>query len=183
MGHITQQIIVKHLSIIAACVLLVGCGGSKELDKSRSTTIKSESARFEEEFRPSEYDKDVKVFFSELRKDKGRNATAPEATITEAPIIVTGFRVQLLSTGDIDEVNAKKAEVEAAFPEEWFYVAYDPPTYKLRAGNFFRRGDAEMNAKIFADKGFPDAWVVPEHVLKNTLPRVTPQSQDQQPIK
>ena len=173
--------IMKHFTFIAVCALLIGCGGSKELEKPRPTSPNSELNKYEAEFRPSDYDMDVKVFFSELRREKERKSIPSEPAATEAPIVVPGFRVQLLATGEIDEANAKKAEVEAAFPGEWFYIAYDPPTYKLRAGNFLNRTDADMYAKLLSEKGFPDAWIVPERVFKNIQPRPTPQLQEQPP--
>ncbi|MBF8248556.1 MAG: SPOR domain-containing protein, partial [Bacteroidetes bacterium] len=56
----------------------------------------------------------------------------------------------------------------------------DPPSYKLRVGNFLNRADAEVYAQTFAAQGFPDAWVVPERVIKNIQPRPIPQQQDLQ---
>ncbi len=94
------------------------------------------------------------------------------------PILVQGFRVQLFSTSQIDEVNAKKARAEAAFPEQWFYVVYEAPMYKLRGGNFVHRTEADSYAKYLTNKGFPDAWVVPEKILTNPQPRSLQQHQD-----
>ena len=180
MGRTTQQITIKYFASIVACSLLIGCRGSKELEKPKPTDTASDLKKYESEFRPSDYDMDVKVFFSELRREKERKTIPSEPAVTEALIIVQGFRVQLLATGEIDEANRKKAEVEAAFPEEWFYIAYDPPIYKLRAGNFLSRADADVYAKLFSEKGFPDAWVVPERVIKNIQPRPVQQPQEQQ---
>ena len=89
----------------------------------------------------------------------------------DPPIVVQGFRVQLFSTPEIDEANAKKAQAEAAFPDEWFFVVYDQPTYKVRGGNFVNRSAADAFAKHLTQKGFPDAWTVPEKIVKNPRPR------------
>ncbi len=94
----------------------------------------------------------------------------------DPPVVVQGFRVQLFSTPEIDEANKKKVQAEAAFPDEWFYVVYDQPTYKLRGGNFVNRAGADAFAKYLTGKGFPDAWIVPEKIVKNPRPRTQAQS-------
>lgn len=96
----------------------------------------------------------------------------------DPPIIVQGFRVQLFSTSEIDQANAKKTQAEAAFPDEWFFVVYDQPTYKLRGGNFVNRSSADAFAKHLTENGFPDAWTVPEKIVKNPQPRTQVHSQN-----
>ncbi|MBI5471179.1 MAG: SPOR domain-containing protein [Ignavibacteriae bacterium] len=172
MGCRDQQIVRQIL--LSLLVMLWGCGSSKETEKRTATTPSNEMENFEAKFRPSDYDVDMKVFFSELRRATEQKSIPSEPTVTEAPIIIPGFRVQLISTTNIDEANAKKAEAEAAFPTEWFYIAYDPPSYKLRAGNFQNRADAESYAAVLSSNGFPDAWIVPEKIIKNIHPKVVP---------
>lgn len=98
---------------------------------------------------------------------------------SNTPTIIQGYRVQLFSTSEIDDANAKKARAEAAFPDEWFYVVYDAPRYKLRGGNFVNRSSADAFAKHLTEKGFPDAWTVPEKILKNPQPRTQVHSENQ----
>lgn len=168
---------------VIALVLFVGCGSSRETETSKGIPPEAEELRrYEAEFRPSDYDVDVKTFFADLRKENERGKTAVEPPTTEPPVVVPGFRVQMLATSEIDEANAKKTEAEAAFPGEWFYIVFDPPTYKLRAGNFLRRADADTFARSISEQGYPDAWVVPERVIKNVLPRERPpQPEEHQP--
>ncbi len=164
----------KHLAIIIfASLLVLGCGASKELEKPKSSgNILKE---YEDRFRPSDYDMDPKVFLSELRREKEKKSIPSEPAVSDPPLPTPGFRVQMLATTDIDEANGKKAEAEAAFAGEWFYIAFDAPTYKIRAGNFLVRDDADMYAKFLQENGFPDAWVVPEKVIRNIQPRPDPQ--------
>lgn len=84
--------------------------------------------------------------------------------------MVPGFRVQLLTSMDIDAVNYKKTEAESIFPNEWFYIEFEPPAYKLRAGNFTTRYDADRFARMLAERGFADAWSVPTRVFKSPPP-------------
>jgi hypothetical protein len=88
--------------------------------------------------------------------------------------MVPGFRVQLVATSSIDEVNTRKTQAEEEFPGEWFYIEFDPPSYKLRAGNFQTRFDADRFARTLAARGFGDAWTVPEHVFQSPPPPPPP---------
>jgi hypothetical protein len=161
--------IVKFV-VIVACSLIVGCGGSKELEKSKPPA-ESVLTSYEKTFRPSDYDVDVKTFLADLKKEPDPKTAPTEPPKAEPLSVASGFRVQLLATTDVDEANALKADAEAAFAGEWFYVIFDPPTYKLRAGNFVEREEAEAYAKLLQDSGYSDAWVVPEKVFKNIPPR------------
>ncbi len=161
---------------------LAGCGGSRELEKSKASS-NNEMAEYEKTFRPSDYDMDAKVFLSGLKKGTDIEVNPAEPEIVEPPVIVPGYRVQLFATPQIDDANAKKAAAEAEFPGQWFYLEYDPPTYKLRGGNFLNRNDADLYAKFLSENGFPDAWIVPDRVVKNIQPRVEPQPQESEPPK
>jgi hypothetical protein len=80
---------------------------------------------------------------------------------------VSGFRVQIFSSTDIDEANGMKVAAEQRFPGEVFYVAYEPPTYKVRVGDFLQRYDADRLARTLREAGYSDSWIVPDRVLKN----------------
>jgi hypothetical protein len=160
--------------VALALAALVGCSGTKEVEKP-AASLDETLKKYEAGFRPSDYDPDPKgkSIHSGLESDDtlDSSATAPEVP---SPELVSGFRVQLVSTTSIDEANAKKVEAEADFPGEWVYVEYDPPTYKVRAGNFQSRVDADRFAKLASSKGFQEAWAVPERVFKQPPPPPKP---------
>ena len=158
---------------IAACalagVLIAGCTSSPETSRGTPPSAPGDAlARWEADFRPSDHDT---LAASAQRPGTGRRAGVSD-TIPGAPPageeseLVAGFRVQIFSTTDIDEANQKKAEAEADFPAEWFYMQYDPPTYKIRGGNFIERYEAERFARQAIEKGFKDSWAVPEKVFR-----------------
>ncbi len=159
------------ISIALGSALLASCSSTKETERSRDAEAEAELKRYEQSFRPSDHDIDPKIFLSELKREKEKEGLPHDPAVTEAPVVVQGFRVQLLATTSIDEANSRKAEAEAAFPEQWFYITFDAPAYKLRAGNFVNRADAEQYAKAMSEQGFPDAWTVPDRVIKNIKPR------------
>lgn len=147
--------------------MLSACSSSKKADKTETGSSTS-LHDFEADFRPSDHEGDAADIFAYLRSERETSEAPPAVTtIPEMPLLVTGYRIQLYATNDIDEANARKAGAEAAFPNEWFYIEYDPPTYKLRAGNFLSRSEAEMFLQTLQSTGYPDAWIVPDRVLKN----------------
>lgn len=160
----------KLLSMLVLLSLLAGCSGSKESDK-ESKAASSELRRYEADFRPSDYDIDPAIFISEVKREKERTSIPSEPAVLEPPTVVQGYRVQIIATTQIDEANETKAAAELFFPREWFYIAFDPPTYKVRTGNFLSRTDAETYAKALSEHGYQDAWVVPDRIHKNIPPR------------
>ncbi len=157
-------------SLFAGLLLLSGCPHPDETIRNpvREDQPTAAVRRAEESFNPSDYDP---VAPAPRRDTTGHVAPGIEALPKElAPgdaDRVPGYRVQLISTTSIDEANAKKLYAESLFPAEWFYLEYDPPTYKIRAGNFLVRFDAERFRALITARGFPGAWVVPDRVFNN----------------
>jgi len=166
-----------NLAILALVMVLVGCGSSHNTGKDEENKSAAEELkRFESDFRPSDYGSDPDTTNAGLAEPSGKS----EAPISEASEIanteqVQGFRVQIFSSSSIDEAKTRKSLAESLFPLEWFYLQYDPPTYKVRAGNFLVRFEAERFAKVISEKGFPGSWAVPERVFKAPPPAREPQ--------
>jgi hypothetical protein len=158
--------------LIPAALLSACSPGRETTHESPSTAPKDAMGRYEADFRPSDHDTMPAPPSHSgaplLRQDRDNpgNAATPEGEGD----LVQGFRVQIYSTTDIDAAKAKKLEAESYFPSEWFYLQYDPPTYKIRGGNFLQRYEAERFVKLAAEKGFADSWAVPEKVFKQPPP-------------
>jgi hypothetical protein len=168
-------------AVLFLLLLLAGCSSSPQKgDEEGTAGGPSALRRYEDQFTPSEYDSLPAATGASLPD----SVLLPSSSASGAPSsteLVPGFRVQLLATPNIDEAAARKAEAEAAFPGDWFYIEYDPPAYKLRAGNFRSRFDADRFARMIAARGFADAWTVPERVLRNPPsppPRPAPAAPD-----
>ncbi len=54
-----------------------------------------------------------------------------------------GYRLQVLNTNNRDNAFKTKASLLENFPDEKVYVLYQSPYFKVRIGNFVKRGDAE----------------------------------------
>lgn len=167
MGCSTKKIGVKNTVLISAIIVLAGCGTSKEGAKDPGETLRE----YESSFHPSEYDQPLKDFFPDKQTSGGTDSSSGiSRTPAQQTELTRGYRVQVFATTNYDEAVTMKANVEAQFPDEWFYLVYDAPTYKLRGGNFIERYEADRFAKLVADKGYKNAWVVPERVFKNPPP-------------
>jgi hypothetical protein len=171
--------IFNRLTPIILLLLFIGCRQSKDTTKAGDAHESGgTSNRYEEDFQPADHDPDIYVLLGEQRDSaQHRGNFQPSVTPTEPAEVVAGFRVQLLSSEDIDEARTKKAEAESLFPNEWIYMVYDPPTYKIRAGNFVARFEADRFLKQAIERGYKNAWIVPEKVFKNPLS--APQTNDQ----
>jgi len=161
----------SSLIALVAAFLLSSCAPGKESAREASGAGAQDPLRqYESDFRPSDHDtlaptpSHAGAPAFEQRGETPEIAAAPEGEL------VQGFRVQIYSTTDIDAAKSKKAEAESYFPSEWFYLQYDPPTYKIRGGNFLQRYEAERFVKLATEKGFGGAWAVPEKVFRQPPP-------------
>jgi len=171
--------IFKRLTPILFVLLLIGCGHSKETTRAGDARESGGAmSRYEEDFQPADHDPEIYALLGEQRDStQHQDNFQPSTTPTQPTEVVAGFRVQLVSSEDIDGARTKMAEAESLFPNEWIYMVYDPPTYKIRAGNFVARFEADRFLKQAMEKGYKNAWIVPEKVFKN--PIAAPQTNDQ----
>jgi hypothetical protein len=158
--------------VVMLAFIAMGCSGTKETSAKRSTPSggSSEADEYERSFTPADHDPDNRTTQGQRAQNGSTTAPGSDTSASAESEMIQGFRVQLLATTDIDEVTNRKALLEQTFPTEWFYVEFDPPVYKLRAGNFTTRYEADRFARTLATQGFPDAWSVPARVFKNPPP-------------
>ena len=156
---------------ILVFLLLAGCGGGARKGETGNDEAADPGGR-EKEFTPSEFDRPPEVLLEGLTAE-ARDSVVEVATpspLTE-PELIPGFRVQIYSSSDIDEANAIKTAAEEQFTTEKFYIVYDPPIYKVRAGDFASRHEADRFARALKEGGYSDSWIVPDRVTKRLPPR------------
>jgi len=161
---------------LLAASLLAGCSPSRQAATDKTQDAEDRIRAAETSFRPSDHDQQqAHAQALALRAvDTALTQNPGESPLLTAGEMVQGFRVQAFSTTSIDLARTKKADLEALFPGEWFYMDYASPSYKIRAGNFLTKLDADRFSRLMNDMGFVDAWSVPERVYKNIGPRPTP---------
>ena len=72
-----------------------------------------------------------------------RQAQINEATSRDSRKTGKGYRLMVISTNSRDEAIAARTKVYTYFPELKAYLWHQSPYYKVKAGNFKERKDAE----------------------------------------
>ena len=72
-----------------------------------------------------------------------KQAQINEVTSRESRKTGRGFRLMIISTNKRDEAIAAKTKIYTYFPELKAYLWHQSPYYKLKAGNFKDRSEAE----------------------------------------
>ena len=99
------------------------------------------------------------------------DADAPPVSAPPAPsepALIDGFRVQVLATGDRDIADnaAREAQARLGIPA---YVDLDGGMYKVRAGDFATRAEADQALPAIR-KQYPDAWVIASKIRATQRP-------------
>jgi len=167
----------EFLPLAAAFALFVGirCAGSTETTRGERSSEKDAEGRvaekYELQFNPADYNPSVATIQQLAKTDTSGKGGDPKVSET-APLETTpGFRIQVLSTTEIDTANAVKNELSNLPESVGIYVIYDSPYYKVRVGDFLLRPDANQLLKTLIVRGYTDAWIVADRILKAPPPR------------
>src|SRR5262245_53627346 len=76
-----------------------------------------------------------------------KQAEINEETTRNARRVAKGYRLLVVNTNKRDEAISAKAKLYQYFPELKSYPLYQSPYFKLKAGNFKERKDAETYQK------------------------------------
>ena len=76
-----------------------------------------------------------------------RQAQINEETSRDSRKTTKGFRLMIISTNNRDEAISAKTKVYTYFPELKAYLWHQSPYYKVKAGNFKDRKEAEAYQK------------------------------------
>ena len=85
-----------------------------------------------------------------------KQAQINEETSRDARKTAKGYRLMIISTNNRDEAISAKAKVYTYFPELKAYLWHQSPYYKVKAGNFKDRKEAEAYQKklnVYFSKG------------------------------
>jgi hypothetical protein len=73
---------------------------------------------------------------------------------------IPGYRVQVISTDNLDEANGVRSEVFFKTNEKDVYVIFEPPFYVVRVGDYKNINDAKALSFKLNQLGFPGTKVV-----------------------
>jgi SPOR domain len=161
--------------IIAIAALLIGCSASsgsryetkKESDKETTTEVTTEVA---EDFDITPYQTEINIEAPPIATDKLPSDVwyAYDDSLVEMQrqIVGTtdGYRVQVLSTDDIDEANRVRAEVYEKTTRKEVYIIFEPPFYKVKVGDFTSKAEAENLRFKLSQLGYTESKIVQETV-------------------
>ncbi len=167
----------KMLLIILflSTLILIGCSastGSRYETKEETKTETNEEVNqiTDEDFDITPYKTEVDIEAPPISTDKlpsdvwygYQNSTSEY----EKQIIGTadGFRVQVVSTDDIDEANRVRSEIYEKISRKEVYVVFEPPFYKVNVGDFTIKNDANDLKFKLNQLGYTEAKVVQETV-------------------
>ena len=97
-----------------------------------------------------------------------KQAEINDVTTRDARKAAKGFRLLVINTIKRDEAINAKAKLYQYFPELKSYLYYQSPYFKLKAGNFRERKDAEDYQKKL-DKIFPRGVFVMADIIEVKL--------------
>ena len=106
-----------------------------------------------------------------VRKDPRLDALEKKQIATNAAFKRTttrtmrGYRLLVVNTNKRDEAIAAKTKVYTYFPELKAYLLYQTPYFKLKAGNFKTRDEAEKYRKNFLSL-FPNGVYIINDVIE-----------------
>jgi len=105
----------------------------------------------------------------------GQNVELPGAVDT---LNSQAFRIQIFTSKLYGEARRAMTVAEEIFDRPIF-LDYEVPYFKVRAGNFARREDAEDYLQKVKAAGYPNAWVVMVNVNVKELPPLYPEGTPQ----
>lgn len=170
-----------NVLLLAGVILtVVACASSSpqsvEQDKPKQDTkkdLKAPLPRYEATLDPSDYDEEVELVQKKQAEEKAHvELQIPRDSTTTEEVSQLGVRIQVFSTSSIDEALKMKIEVLAKLPQDSVYVVYDPPVYKVRLGDFPTRYEASIKLSTVVDQGYPDAWIVPDNIVRRKVIQV-----------
>ena len=132
-------------------LFLLSCAGSKK--ETRGDTSSGTAVNMDESFDPLSLD-DEDIEFKE-ETPSHRTYTKPienlevketlEEELEVENVLVDGFRIQLLSTKNLENATRAKTIAAEKFSDMQvkFYLDFDSPYYKVRVGDFRTREEAD----------------------------------------
>jgi hypothetical protein len=135
-------------------LLIIGCSAStgsryETKNKTESLTNAEEKKEIVEDFDITQYETEIDVEAPPISTGKVppdvwyEYSTSSTDSLRNIIGTTDGYRVQVLSTDDIDEANLVRAEIYEKTSRKEVYVIFEPPFYKVKVGDFTSKTEAE----------------------------------------
>jgi hypothetical protein len=159
-------------------LILISCGtstGSRyQQDQGKLKKTDIDSSKSLENFDLTKYHSKINI--KEITKPVDSTATdvwysynsSPNISDTAQTVVKTlpGYRVLVMTTDNLNEANDKRSEIYFKTDHAAVYVIFDPPFYKVEAGDFTDRSDAQILNFKLKQMGYSDVRVINETINK-----------------
>lgn len=157
------------LFVLAACSPTRQAVEEEQMDKPKKAPL----SYYEATLNPSDYDEEItNVQNIHAEEHQLEELNIPKDSVTVEEEVLQGFRIQIFASASIDEANSTRTSALQKLRVDSVYVVYDSPVYKVRVGDFPSRYDANQRLPLLIEKGFPDAWVVPDRIVQRKITRI-----------
>ena len=109
-----------------------------------------------------------------VKKHTDMNAAIKKASMRSAK----GYRVLVINTNKRDEAMAAKTKIYSNFPELKAYLVYQAPYFRLKAGNFRTKEEAQQYQKMLSAY-FPKGVFVVNDTIEVVPEKETPESREE----
>jgi hypothetical protein len=155
--------------------LIIGCSastGSRYETKTDTKTVNTTEEKKEvvEDFDITPYETEIDIKAPPISTGKVPTdvwyeySTSSPDSLRNVIGTTDGYRVQVLSTDDIDEANLVRAEIYEQTSRKEVYVIFEPPFYKVKVGDFTSKSEAENLRFKLNQLGYTESKVVQETV-------------------
>lgn len=146
------------LPLLLAGILFLDCSSSTKT--SREVDVRE----YEKDFDPEKYNRKetLEVKKTEPVQEAGFSKSRNSRDKFEK---IPGYRVQILSTNNVDEATSKKEELQTMLDSLKVYLVYDAPYYKIRVGDCTNREEAAILRDQLRENGLAEAWIVPDQII------------------
>ena len=163
------------IAIVGFAVLIIGCSAStgsryETKNETKSSTTTEEKKEVVEDFDITPYETEIEIEAPPISTDKlppdvwYEYSAASSDSAMNIVSTTDGYRVQVLSTDDIDEANLVRAQIYEQTSRKEVYVIFEPPFYKVKVGDFTSKSEAENLRFKLNQLGYTESKVVQETV-------------------
>ncbi len=96
---------------------------------------------------------------------KEESVPVSEVVLNQAEAVVR-YKIQLFASSQIETVRELKRQIETKVNLP-LSISFESPYYKLLAGNFLQRAEAEKHLKNIKSLGYTDAWIISTKAANN----------------
>ena len=135
---------------------------------------KSDTVYVKEDFEITPYKTKIEISDTSLQLNKkgqnnlnawyGYDTTNSYSGLSKSIKMAAGYRVLVLTTDNLDEANYMKVEIYFKTDQKPVYISFDPPFYKVKAGDFINSTEASEFGFKLNQMGYTESKVVRDTV-------------------